>query len=240
LGLRDDSDMRRAAVTFVLVLIAAGCSSSHHARPSPASLRQACVERWNWLHYDHAFVPSPARTAPATVKTKPCRIEIDYRFSRSDPAYKHYLGTYFPCALNRYGAYVCTEHALGLPDDPRRTGQNARYFFKDGTIRLKRPPTHPITITKPDWVRRYPVTEGFIEPFENGKLRTGLKLRGHVGSPDCATFPNIDHSTLIGCGAGLYCFVPRLPVRNKELMACPTDRGSRLFERGRLVVLTNP
>jgi len=90
-------------------------------------------------------------------------------------------------------------------------------------------------------VRRYPVTEGFIEPFdENGKLRMGLKLRGRVESPGCATFPNIDHSTLIGCGAGLYCFVPRLPVRNKELIACPTDRGSRLFKRGRVVVLPNP
>jgi hypothetical protein len=233
--------MRRAAVAVVLVLIAAGCSSSDHAPPSPAALRQACVERWDWLHYDHAFVPSPGQTAPVTVRIEPCRIEIDYRFSRSDPAYKHYLGTYFPCALNRFGAYVCTEHALGLPDAPPRTGQNARYFSNDGTIRLHRPPTHPISVAKPDWVRRYPVTEGFIEPFdENGKLRTGLKLRGPVGSTACATFPNIDHSTLIGCGAGLYCFVPRLPVRNKEPIACPTDRGSRLFKRGRLVVFPNP
>jgi hypothetical protein len=175
------------------------------------------------------------------VKTKPCRVEIDYRFSRSDPLYKEYLGTYFPCALNRFGAYVCAEHAVGLPRDPPRTGQNARYFFKNGTIRLNRPPTGPVPLTKPDWVRRYQVTQGFIEPFDQrGRLRAGLRLRGRVAALSCGTFPNIDHSTLIGCGAGLYCFVPRLPVRNKELIACPTDHGSRLFNRGRLIVYPSP
>lgn len=233
--------MGRAAFVPLLLLIVVGCGSTHREKPSPASLRQACVERWNWLHYDHAFVPSPNRTAPVTVKIRPCRIEIDYRLSRSDSLYKSYLGMYFPCALNRFGAYVCTTHALGLPGARPRSGHNARYFVKDGAIRLNRPPPESISVPKPDWVRRYPITQGFIEPFDqSGKLRAGLRLAGTLRTPGCTTFPNIDRTTLIGCGAGLNCFVPRLPVRNGELVACPTDPGSRLFNRGRLLVYPSP
>jgi hypothetical protein len=34
--------------------------------------------------------------------------------------------------------------------------------------------------------------------------------------------------------------VPDLHVDERELIACPTDRGSRVFNRGRLVVYSNP
>ena len=177
-----------------------------------------------------------------TVKTRPCRIEIDYRLSRYDPLYKTYLGMYFPCVLNRFLAYVCAEHATGLPGARPRRGQNGRYFAPTGRIQLRRPPTEPVSVPKPDWVRRYPVTEGFIEPFDQkGKLRPGIRLGKPLPPPwRCATFRNIDRTTLIGCGAGLYCFVPRLPVHDKEPIACPTDGGSRVFNRGRLVVYANP
>jgi hypothetical protein len=220
----------------------AGCASSHRAKPSPAALRQACVERWNWMHYAHLHVNN--RSVPATVRAKPCRIEIDYRLSRSDPLYASFLGTYFPCTLNRYLAYVCASNAYGVPDARPRTGQNARYFTRNGAIRLNRPPTRPVSVSKPDWVLRYPVTKGFIEPFDkNGKLRSGLTLSKPLRPPrgwPCQTFADTDRSTLIPCPAGLYCFVPVLPVRDRELIACPIDRGSRVFNRGRLRVLPSP
>ena len=147
----EDSGMRRPAVIpLLLLLIAVSCASTHRAAPSPAALRQACVERWNWLHYDHAFVPPPNRSAPVTVKTRPCRIEIDYRLSRYDPLYKTYLGMYFPCVLNRFLAYVCAEHATGLPGARPRRGQNGRYFAPTGRIQLRRPPTEPVSVPKPD------------------------------------------------------------------------------------------
>ena len=150
------------------------------------------------------------------------------------------LSIYFPCSLNRFGAYVCPEHAVGLPGGPPRTGHNGRYFAKDGKIRLNRPPARPIAVPKPAWVRRYPVMQGFIDPFDrDGKLRPGLRLRRPARPLSCGTYTDVNQSTLIGCGAGLYCFVPRLPVRNKEVIACPTDRGSRAFDRGRLVVYQN-
>lgn len=201
-------------------------------------LRQGCVVRWNWLHYDHAFVVSPNRTAPVTVKTNPCRIEIDYRLSRSDPLYKSYLGMYFRCTLNQFQAYVCDGHARGLPNERPRRGQNARYFFRTGRIRLNRPPAKPVLSAKPRWVSRYPVTEGLIEPFDNsGKLRPGLSFVGRLPSPGCATYPDLEHSTFVFCGAGRSCFVPRLPVHDKELVACPVAPGSRYFTRGRLEAL---
>jgi hypothetical protein len=238
----EDSPVRRVAALSFIVLVAGGCGSSTH-RATPAMLRQACVVRWNWLHYGHEFVPSPApnATAPVVVRVKPCRIEVDYRLSRSDPNYKSYLGMYFGCVLNRFQAYVCDSHAIGLPGDPPRKGQNGRYFVKDGTIRLNRPPVRPIAVSKPGWAKRYPIKEGFIEPFDqHGALRPGLALRGRVPAPGCATFRDLQRSTFVICGAGIVCFVPHLPVHERELIACPTNRGSRVFNRGRLVVYPNP
>jgi len=162
---------------------------------------------------------------------------------RSDPAYKHYLGTYFPCTVNRFGAFRCPEHAYGVPDDPPRTGFNARFFPRTGRIRLHHPPVIPVATPKPDWVRLYPVQAGFIVPFDRqGRLRPGLTLRGRASSrTTCTTFAGIhQRSRLYGCGAGLYCFAPSLPHRNRQRLACPDDLGSRIFRRGRLRALADP
>jgi hypothetical protein len=246
---RSSREMRRAAPILVLLLIAGGCAEAYHAslspavsaKPTPQTLRQICVVRWNWMHYDHAFAFPPNRFVPATVRSRPCRIDIDYRLAPSDPVYRAYLGMFFHCALNRFDAYVCDSHARGLPGARPRRGQNARFFARDGTIRLNRSPARPVSVPKPEWVRRYPVTQAFVEPFDaNGKLRTGLRFGKPLAPPGCATFPNIDRTTLIGCGAGLFCFVPRLPAYKNEPIACPTDRGSRVFNSGRLVVYRNP
>ena len=190
------------------------------------------------MHFAGWFGAYPNASVPAKVGSQPCRIEIAYRFRRSDPAYPHYLGTYFPCSLNRFGAYVCASHAFGLPDDPPRPGYNARYSSRSGSLRLDRPPQRVDATPRPDWVSRYPVDHGFIAPFDDrGRLRRGLTLR-----PDrrawCQTFRGIGQtSRLVYCGGSGYCFVPRLPVYAGELIACPSDAGSRLFFRGRLRVL---
>jgi hypothetical protein len=181
------------------------------------------------------------RVMPATVRADPCRVEIDYRLPRTDRNYSDYLGMYFPCSVNRFGAYVCASHAFGLPGDPPRTKQNARYVAATGTIRLDRPPSHPVSVREPACVRRYRVIDGFIQPFDSeGKLRAGLTL-GRSVSLACETFAgHPEASTLLACGGGLSCFVPRLPVRNGQLLACPTSPGSRTFERGRLDVHPQP
>jgi hypothetical protein len=198
---------------------------------------QACADRWNWMNYRAQFA---YEVVPAKVQAKPCRIEIAYRLKRRDPGYKHYLGTYFPCTVNRHGAFRCPEHAVGRPDDPPRTGFNARFSPLTGRIRLYHPPSAPIATSRPDWVRSYPVEAGFIVPFDRqGRLRPGLTLRGRPSfRKTCTAFVAIrQHSRLYGCGAGLYCFAPSLPPRNGQVLACPNDRGSRVFTRGRLRLL---
>ncbi len=235
-----DRFVSRASVTIaiLLTLALAACGSERGAQssaePSADAVRQACVERWNWMHYVGDFVELPNRSVPVTVRINPCRIEIDYRL----PDAPHIKSLYFPCGLNQFQAYVCTEHALGLPAGPPRTGQNGRYFSATGRIHLDRAPQHPVTAPRPAWIKRYPVTHGFIEPFDShGQLRLGLTWRKPLTQPySCGTFPKIAQTTLIGCGAGLYCFVPRLPVSNRELIACPATRGSRTFFRARLYV----
>ncbi len=108
---------------------------------------------WRGFGSARSAGPSSREAVPAKVQARPCRIEIAYRVERSDPAYKHYLGTYFPCTVNRFGAFRCPEHAYGVPDDPPRTGFNARFFPRTGRIRLHHPPVIPVATPKPSIVR---------------------------------------------------------------------------------------
>jgi len=233
----------RARRTLLFAAFLALCSglaakaSSNGTRTDSVAL-QHCVDRFDWMRYGGWFGDPAHVTVPAKVVARPCRIEIAYRLRRADKAYRDYLGLFFPCRVNRFGAYVCAEHAAGLPGRPARKGYNARYFIRTGSIRLDRPPRRPVATPKPRWVRRYPVDHAFIVPFDRaGRLREGLTLRGPT-MLRCRTFADIpQRSRLLGCGAGSYCFVPRLPVRNGEGLACPSDRGSRVFLKGFLRVL---
>jgi hypothetical protein len=219
---------------------AASPAAGDSATASPAEL-EACVERWNWMNYRHWFGYS---VAPARVQAAPCRVEIAYALPRTDRLHRLYLrSTYFPCLVNRFGAFVCPEHAAGRPNGPRRFGHNARFFPRNGRIELDTPPARAVTVRKPDWVRRYPVVAGFIVPFDSrGRLRSGLVLRrrpdGNPTNTTCTTFADIhNRSRLYGCGAGSYCFARSLPPRDRQPLACPEDRGSRTFDRGVLRVM---
>lgn len=229
----------RTASGLIALALALGIAGASRAVPSVSpALLQPCVDRWNWMHLEDRFVNDRLESVPAKVQARPCRVEVAYRFRHSDPAYRDYLGTYFPCSLNRFGAYVCASHALGSPGDPPRRGFNARYWKRSGRLRLDRPPAGPVATPKPDWVRRYPIEQGFIVPFDSrGRLRAGLTLNGNTGWR-CQTFANIPQpSRLVYCGAAAYCFVPRVPVHDGERLACPTEPGSRLFRKSRLRVL---
>jgi hypothetical protein len=174
---------RVVTTAFFLALIVGASAHASSSRPQTGVVaRQHCVDRFNWMNYRGSFGFQPNISVPAKAEARPCRIEIAYRLLRSDPDYRVYLGTYFPCSLNRFDAYVCAEHALGAPGRPPRAGYNARYFIRSGSIRLDHPPRRPVTTEKPGWVRRYPVDHGFIVPFDRaGRLREGLTLRGRSG-----------------------------------------------------------
>jgi hypothetical protein len=193
------------------------------------------------MGYGGSFGRPEMVSLPAKVDANPCRVEIAYRLPRSDPAARAALGFFFPCRLNRFGAYVCASHADGAWDDPPRRGYNARFWIRRGILRLDRPPARRPVVRKLEWVRRYPVDHGYIVPFDGrGRLREGLELRG-PGRETCATFASIRQpTTLLGCGAGFFCFVPKLPVRDGQPLACPEAAGSRVFYRGRLTVLPEP
>jgi hypothetical protein len=130
--------------------------SARPASARPAAL-QACVDRWNWMHYGGWFVPSAeVPSEPARVRAHPCRIEIAYRLPRSDPSFRYLLGSYFPCRLNRFGAYVCASHAWDTAGRRPLHHLNARFFPKrNGRIVLDQPPERRLATPKPEWVRRY-------------------------------------------------------------------------------------
>jgi hypothetical protein len=228
---------------FVGILVAALLPLAAHRGPArtmpevSARQPQACVDRWNWMNYRGNFAYS---VAPTKVEAHPCRIEIAYALPRSEHDYRLYVRSlYFPCSVDRFGAYVCTEHAIGIPGGPPRTGHNARYFPTTGRIRLDHPPSRAVATAKPAWLRRYRVVAGFIVPFDaRGRLHAGIHLRVRAGvKTTCNTFANVARRTrLYGCGAGLYCFAPTLPPRDGQRLACPEQRGSVVFDEGVLRV----
>jgi hypothetical protein len=225
---------RFAPLALLAIVVAlAGCSRTERNALSTSQALQQCVDRWNWMHYHGAFSPTGA-VVPARVATHPCRIKVAYRFEKSNPAYKHYLSTYFPCRLNRYGAFVCALHASGPVNGPPLRGLNASWDPGLGVMRLYDPPAHSVPAAKPEWVRRYPVQDGFIVPFtRSGRLRRGLAL---VRRPSltCEMFTNIGQRwPAYDCGGAgeLYCFPSTLSPRNNQLAACSSSQGSRLFRR---------
>jgi hypothetical protein len=223
----------RLVLLVILVGVAAslGASVARSGSPPSAAAQQSCVDRWNWMHYGGWFVRSAeVRWAPARVRANPCRIEIAYLLAGSG---RHTLVPYFPCSVNRFGAYVCAAHAYGPANGLRLSGTNARFFPKrNGWMRLDYPRTHRPVTAKPSWVRRYEVDHGFIVPFDRrGRLRAGLTLT--AARPfQCYTLPDDQQwPYLWGCGGTSVCFAPTLPARRGELLACPTQPGSRRFVR---------
>ncbi len=225
---------RAVVVSLALAVVLTPISSGGGAASAwDAVALQACVIRWNWMHYGGWFVPSGhVRSEPARVRADPCHIDIAYRFRRGSPQNKHYLGLYFPCGLNRFGAYVCASHTYGVPDGRPLRGLNARYFASNGRIVLDHPPGRPVVPVKPEWVRRYPVDHGFIVPFDRrGRLRRGLTVAPARPLP-CSTAPDDRRwPYLWGCGGTMLCFAPSRPPHAGELLMCPTEPGSRRFFR---------
>jgi hypothetical protein len=155
----------RLTLLIIVVAVGAGSSVARSGSSPSAAAQQSCVDRWNWMHYGGWFVGSAeVRWAPTRVRTNPCRIEIAYLVTAGGG---RGLAPYFPCVVNRFGAFVCAAHAYGAANGSRLSRSNATFFPKrNGSMRLDRPPTqHPLT-AKPSWVRRYEVDHGFIVPFD--------------------------------------------------------------------------
>jgi hypothetical protein len=139
------------------------------------------------------------------------------------------------CIINRFGGYGCPTNAEGSP--PLRS-KNAT-TDKRGALRLDVPladtrPTPPLA-----WQRRYPHTDGWIEPWtSSGTLRAGLRLRG-LDRGACSRGARETRAKTAGrCapldGSGIYdpCFARRGGWgRRGTVVACATWPGATTFSR---------
>lgn len=184
-----------------------------------AQARQACADRWGWMH--NSYVTSGTRAI--ITKTSPCRISFDYGEAGDSGFFA------LPCEVNKFGAYECAGHAQGAIS--ASTKWNAIVRSK-GRLVLDRPPRRARQITRPAWVRRYPVIDGYIRPFNSrGHLRPGLSLHGAVKRIDGCGVGRAK-STRLTCVTGYACFASKLPLRAGDRIACPDAPGSKRFVRG--------
>jgi hypothetical protein len=191
---------------------------------------QACLERWNWMHYSGFF--DAKGSVRAWVRVQPCRVEV-----------AAFATNFFSCSETRFGGIACALHASGTLSSTRLRHYNARLYSQSGRIVLD----HSLPdaqVTKPGWVQRYPVIWGLVIPFDGqGKLRPGLRLSNWPGDPDplACTVParKGEHwwtkydPQPFGCGGGLFCFAPPAAVH----LACAGPGGPTMFYRGLMHVL---
>jgi hypothetical protein len=151
------------------------------------------------------------------------------------PGFCVYRRSTYVCIINRFGGYGCPTNAEGSP--PLRHKNATR--DKRGVLRLDVPlagtrPTPPLA-----WQRRYPHTNGWIEPWtSSGRLRAGLRLRG-LDRGSCSRGSYETPAKAAGrCvpldGSGIFdpCFARRGGWgRHGTVLACATWPGATTFSR---------
>ena len=163
-------------------------------------------------------------TRAIITSTSPCEVYFDYG-ERGDGGFAA-----LPCEVNRFGAYACAGHAhFELPGS---TEWNATARTR-GRLVLDEPPAQRRRIARPNWVKRFPVVDGYIRPFDSrGTLRRGLKLHGVAEAIDGCGAGRALTSTQLSRVTGYTCFAIKLPLRSGDRIACPDAPGSTRFKRG--------
>lgn len=184
---------------------------------------QHCADRWNETRM------APFGSTPAFVSSHPrCAVEVP-----DSPI----PNAAFHCSLDAYGAYECDNHAgpatVGLMHKLNAT-------IKGATLTLDHPPRRPTPAHIPRWAAMYPITDGFVLPWDsNGRLRNGLTLKDHyrgtcwqgsnsttaIGALTCYT------RSLMNPVVADPCFPQTKKIGRGVLAACPTAPGSTTFVR---------
>jgi hypothetical protein len=222
------------ASAFVALLAAAALSgvaaAGSNGTPNERTRQrlQQCVDRWNVQHI--WFWAKPGTSVQ--IKAGPCRTAIQYSYVKT---------YYFPCSLNRAGAYSCASHAFdpAAGDPPGPTSWNATTSAA-GVLRLLTPPRRTLANHWPNWMRAYPLKDGYIVPLDSsGTRRPGITIAPETapsvgpGIFGCAGGGAL-YGTYLSCGAGAVCFAVHLPVHTGDRLVCAAGpeggRGSTKFQ----------
>jgi hypothetical protein len=143
------------------------------------------------------------------------------------------------CVLATSGAYWCPP--LKEPTGPAFR-QNAR-LDKGGFLTLDRPPKGTHATPPPQW-HRYPVVDGYIQPWTaEGTLRPGLRFKGEEHGP-CFLADDTVYSA-ISClrpdyGRDGACFPRRRDGGRGEIAACSWGPGSTIYTRWAVSEIRSP
>ena len=260
------------AATLVALV---GCDSEKTARehaartslsPSAAQALRTCVDRWNegnMLGWGPTLARVSIRRLDATQLAavglrdralRRCTVSLAVH-SRRDPGtgcsgeavmpghpqFCVYRQSTFVCVMNAFGAYGCPHTADGSP--PLRN-KNAT-TDGNGLLTLDAPLEGTRATPPLAWQRRYPHTDGLIEPWtRSGKLRPGLRFTSTYGGggtcgPGFGSEQTVAKSAVRCLWRGLYQVDPCFPQRagsngRGAVFACPNGRGATAF--GRFVI----
>jgi hypothetical protein len=257
-------------LTVALASAAVGCGGGGDARVrdttgSPAQALRTCVDRWNqgnMVDWGPALVGVSVRQLDAqqlaqvgmrdralrrcvarfafVLRRDPRTGCVDSAPLPGRPGLCVDRGTFF-CVMNRFGGYNCP---LRHEPDRRRPlrSPNAK-TDKHGVLTLDVPLSGTRATPPLVWQRRYPHTDGWIEPWtRSGTLRPGLKLTaGYRGGGYCDVGSEESPAKFaVRCvWRGIFqvdpCFPQRADWRHRgALVACPADPGTTTF--GRFVI----
>ena len=239
-------------------------AASASLSPSVAQALRTCVDRWNqanMLGWGPALVSvsvrrlDAARLAEVGLRNPAlprCVVSLATEFRR-DPRTGCAGVATVPgnqrlcvdrsdtsnCVINRFGAYICpTKDTARAPLRNKNATTNKRGVLKLDVPLAGTHPTPPLA-----WQRRYPHTDGWIEPWtRSGMLRPGLMFTANFkGGGSCGFASKQTHAkSAVRCvWRGIDIIDPCFPQRTDwqhlgTLVACPGAPGATTI--GRFVI----
>jgi hypothetical protein len=152
-------------------------------------------------------------------------------------------GSTSACIIDTWGAYECSPHA----DDAAALRNKNATTDEDGVMEAHIPLKNTHATTPLAWQRRYPHTDGWIEPWTNsGALRPGLKFTTtykHGGSCGFASEETVAKTAVRCVWRRKLQVDPCFPQRAHSLhrgavLACPSAPGATTL--GRFVITSGP
>jgi hypothetical protein len=152
------------------------------------------------------------------------------------PKFCVYRGSTYLCVIDAFGGYSCPRNAEGSPPLRNKNATTDRR----GVVKLDVPLRGTQATPPLEWQRKYPHTDGWIEPWTRaGKLRPGLWLtRTHSGGVCGRGSYETAAKAALRCIAGAHfdpsggqfdaCFPQKADWRHRgAVVACATWPGPR-------------